>query len=30
MGPEQKNNYFFGGAKSKGGPKILGGAYEPQ
>ena len=29
MGPEQKNK-FVGGAKSKGGPKILGGAYEPQ
>ena len=28
-GPEQKNK-FEGGAKFKEGPKILGGAYEPQ
>ena len=28
-GPEQKIK-FGGGAKFKGGPKILGGAYEPQ
>ena len=28
-GPEQKNNFFFGGgAKFKGRPKIFGGAYE--
>ena len=29
--PEQKNKFVGGGgAKSKGGPKILGRAYKPQ
>ena len=28
--PEQKIIFFWGGAKFKTGPKILGGAYEPQ
>ena len=29
-GPQQKINLGGGGAKFKGGPKILGGDYEPQ